>query len=356
MTTWSLDIFDLSNASVLANVPFKSLTASWVLNAPGSLEFDVNYRGGSLVHPTYDNLAMGKRIAKLSRNGAVIWGGWLNDVSASANKGVDGTVQCQCDGWWWRTRNRVVDADLIYTDGSPTSQQQIAWNIINHIQGQTDGYLGFSQGTHVGATVNRSRHYCGLTERPNAGQAVEDFTALDDGFDFEINPATRAFNTWSSQRKTDLSGSIILNSSNLMSLSWQESAREMVNVVSGIGADDCGPIISDVTDATFRGTYLRLQDIVQSDKNKKGEIDSQSREELRSRKRGIFTALAAFYEVAGPAWGTYGLGDLVTLAPDSYFSSFNKAVRVSKISLTLEPNAAASANAWYELDLTSAKD
>ena len=351
-TVWSLDLYDRAGASVLTPLPFMSLKATWQLNAPGTLEFDLQYQGT----PTYVNMSPGIRTVKLSRSATVIWGGDLSHLSANAESR---TVRGEADGWWAKARQRVIDADLIYTDTAPTSQQQIAWDIINHFQGQSNGSLSFTQGTHTGATVNRNRHYCGLTERPNAGQAVEDFTDLDDGFDFEIDPATRQFNTWSPQRKTDLTGSIILNETNLMSLDWEESTRDMANTITGLGADDCGPIADDIVDATLQATYGRLQDIVQSNRNEASEIDAQAREELRIRKRPLFTAHVAFYETAGPAWGTYALGDLVTLAPTKYFSTFNRPLRISGISLSLEAGGSHGTGTglpFYELELTNAKD
>lgn len=367
-TAWALNVYDLAGGTVLTPMPFRSLKATWQLNAPGTIEFDVVYRGGN-PQATYGSeaspaghLRPGARILKLTRNGTVVWGGYLMDLQVEAKAR---RITAQGDGWWARVRQRVIDADLIWTAATPlpaganaqAGQHAIAWAVLNHIQGQADGGLGFTDGANNGTDTFRSRHYCGATERPNAAQAVEDFTALDDGFDFEIDPATRALNTWGPQRKS--TPGITLNESNLMDLQWQDSVRDTANVISAQGTDDCGPVLDDFADSSLRAAYGRLQDIVQSNSDTQSEIDAEGREELRARKHSTFTARAAFEETAGPAWGTYSLGDLITLAPSRYFTSFSRTVRIVSISLSLESgglSGAGTGRCFYELDLTSAID
>lgn len=342
---WAVNLYDMAESGILTPMPFKSLKANWVLNGPGSIEIDLNYQGAG---PTYAQATPAKRIVKLTRNGTVVWGGYLNDLSVSSRAK---TVQAQCDGWWWRMRRRFIDLNLFYAN---VPQTTIAWDIIDKIQNQSDGDLGFIDGTHIGTVISRIREYCGQDARPNAADEVEAFSLLDDGFDWEIDPVTRAFNTWSPQRKTDHSSTIVFNESNLMDLQWEDDGRDLVNVITGIGNTDCSPYIKDQIEVTVRGEYGLMQDILQSNGNKSNpdDVDAEAREELRARQHGTVTATASFYTPDGPDWGTYGIGDLVTVNSNNGFSVWSKIMRIVEIAVSLEsPNLA-----FFEIGLSGAID
>jgi hypothetical protein len=341
VASWALRLLDLAGATVQASMPFRSLTARWVLNGPGSLEVDFR---------SSENLGgadPGLHILQLERDGTNVWSGPL--VSADVDPDAR-SVKLEADGWASILGLFVVTTNLDYV---AVNQQQVAWNLINHFQGLTQGAWGLTQGVHTGGNVTRTVSYCG-NERPNVLDEVNKWTGLDDGLDWEVDPF-KAFNTWQPQRKT--ATAIALTQSNVDELKWIKSARDLRDYITGIGSDDCGPVLADVADTTIASTYKRRQAAISGSWNTTNETTAEAREELRALKHPRFDASVVFRDGAAsaPAWGTYPLGSTLTLQDSRGYSTFGPStLRVMEISVSIE--APTSLPARVELRLGSAVD
>ncbi len=345
MATWQLDLYDrIGSTLVQADLPFRRLTARWVLNGPGALEADFR-RDDDL-----GGLVLGANELHLKRDGTTVWAGLALDADVNPDEHGDKAVKITADGLWCHLADRIVRSDLIYTG---VNQQQIAWNLIAHTQSQTNGALGFVQGTHTGANVARDRYYC-ASERPNIRDAIEDFTSFDDGFDFELDPATRAFNTWSPQRKTALG--ITLDGTVLDTMPYTASARDLRTYITGIGNNDCGPILQEASDLTLAGTYGRREASIDTQTDTASEVQAEANEELRSSKRVRHDMTITFRDgrAGTPAWGTYHPGDVLTVTDDRGFATYTKLLRISEIAVHLD-NATPTV-AHVDLVLSSAVD
>ena len=320
---WAINLYDLDGVPVLADAPVRAARFTWVLNGPGAFEADLDYETASR-----SDWARGQRIIQVVRNSVVVWGGYLWSVTGDAR---NRTVTASGEGYFSRLRHRVVTEDLSYFD---IAQETIAWGLIDHTQGQTDGALGFIQGPHVGASVLRSRDYC-ARESPNIGDEIANLASVFlDGFDYEIDPATKAFNTWCPSRGAAVA--ITLTGSDELTLSWDEDATEASSYVTAIGAGECEQLTSNVDDDTAIVMFDRLQEVVDADTDEAAEVLSVANETLRQRKLGLFRATIAWDDEFGPAWGAYGIGDTLTVTVADGFATFTQAFRIIELSAQLE--------------------
>jgi hypothetical protein len=340
---WTLDVYDRIGASLVrANLDFQALSARWVQNGAGSLEVDFD------LYANIGGALPGQNEFQLKRAGVTQWAGvWRqSDVDAKAKN-----LKITCEGIWGWARRRVVTSDLIY---SGLSQHTIAWNLLNHTQGQTFGSLGITNGTANGSPINRDRYYCAAA-RPNIGDEIEAFTQLDDGFDFEVDPATRAFNTWNPQRKS--ASGIALDGTKVDTVRYVEDTNDLETFVSAIGADDCGPVIADLNDGTQANLYGRMHAAIEPDLGSEKDLAAAGREELRSHKRPRFDATVTFREggTGAPAWSSLTLGNTLTLQDDRGYATFGPStLRMVEKAVHLDnglPNQAV-----FELVLSSAVD
>lgn len=340
MPTWSLDLYNLGGSAIATGAEFQRLAARRRLNEPGAIEIDLPWDASRT------DWAVGQREIKLTRDGTAWWGGYLWHVRGD---GRSRRVTAQGQGYLSRLRRRVMTSTLSFAD---EAQHEIAWDLIAHTQAQADGGLGFTQGTHTGGTVTRSRTYCSK-DRRNIADAIEELAAFDDGFDFDFDPTDKSFDTWAPQKKT--AQSITLTGSDELTLSWEEDSYEAASYVSAVGeaaGQDCTLPIADVSDATAATAYGRLHEVIDVDASVASEVSAAADEELRVRKAGLFRARCAFDDEFGPTFGSYGLGDTLTVNVADQFATFNRTFRILEIALELEwPD-----KAYWELELDAAVD
>lgn len=104
-------------------------------------------------------------------------------------------TQVSCLGYRELLARRMLMGALSYT---AIDQGTIAWNLIAHIQAQTGGNMGITQGTTT-TGILRDRSF---TAGQYAGQEIERLSKAADGFDWEID-ADLAFQVFHPQRGTD---------------------------------------------------------------------------------------------------------------------------------------------------------
>lgn len=344
MATWTLDAYNrVGTVLVQADLPFKALTASYGLNSGGTLEAEFSLNASGLT-----NVLVGQHELQLKRNGTVVWAGPLmqTDVDPDGHR-----VRFLAEGLLSWFASRIITSDLYY---SAVNQQTIAWNLIDHTQGQANGSLGITLGAHTGSNVTRTRAYCGIYERPNVLEELFKFTEPDDGLDFEIDPAARTFKTWQGRRGS--ASGIALTGSSVDSLTYTESARELVTYADAIGEGDCKPNVQTYTaPGSEPTTYGRRHVVEDVDHTITADILGVAKELVNAGKRPRFDATVTFREggTGAPAWGAWGVGDTLTLQDSRGYSTFGpKTLRVVDWTVNLDqglPNVPV-----FELALSSA--
>lgn len=342
MVAYTLDLRDRTGGALLkADVPFRALTARWVLNGPGSIEVEFRHDvdlGGAV---------LGTAELQLKRAGVVIWAGpWLStDVDPRGRR-----IRITGEGLWWWFRQRLVTTNLVY---SSVNQHTIAWNLLNHAQGQSFGSLGITQGTHTGANKARNKFYC-AAEAPNVAEQVEAITEYENGIDFAVNPATRVFDTWTPRRQS--ASGISLSGSTVDSLSWSEDIREVRNFVTAIGADECDSILVTASDTGLATTYGRLHGAIDAEDSDdtKGEVTEVANEGLASMRNPRFDASVTFREdgTGAPAFASLIPGNTLLLSDSRGYSTFtNKLLRMIEVAVSLDNGL--PGQAVYGLELSS---
>jgi hypothetical protein len=269
------------------------------------------------------------------RNGQREWGGYLNHVGvATPRPGVEITLHG--DGYYSRLRQRLVMSDLVY---SALNQTTIAWNLIAHTQAQTSGGLGFTNGTHHGNVVQRTRDYCAM-DRPVISSGIDELAQQLDGFDFEVDE-NGAFNTWNPRKQ--IPSTVNFTGSNAIEASYDIDSGDLASMVVYQGDDDCNPPFGSVSDSSGLTTY----GLVQSSLDTGTESWAESKNFANTL---LFLNRAPRWQVQltwssenalAPAWEDITLGSLVRFTAVRGFATFTqKLLRVVNIGATFEPGLA----------------
>lgn len=159
-----------------------------------NLQFEVGFNGPTGIRwnsPLYDSrinqttLQAGLHEVWVLRDGVVVAAGPIWDVSVSTDSKA---LTCSA-----QTLEDYLDVRLIRDiDYTTTDQVNIAWDLINTSQGYTSGWMNLYVGT-LGTGITRSISWK-TYDAKYILEAIQDFSQLDDGFDFWISPNNRQFN------------------------------------------------------------------------------------------------------------------------------------------------------------------
>jgi hypothetical protein len=323
--TWRLDIHDFNNASPQASdVKFEGASIGWALNGPGTTEIEFPLDG--LNAPSNSLLQPGKKELKWYRNNNLVWGGYLWGVDVDL---VGYTLRAFGEGYFSRLRHRVVVLDVGFTD---ENAHQIAWELIDQTQSQTNGDLNFTQGSHVGGSLPVDREYC-ANQFPNIGDSISDLASMEDTWDFYISPqmsvhTDKVFRTFNPRLGSDLSGSVEINPDNTHTLTYQIDAHWLANVIEIVGGDTCLPPAIEETHAGSQANYglmYYVEDASQFDHYR--DLVSYARERRRLHQKPRWTATATYDESHGLPFNTYDVGDIVSLTADRGYATFSQDMR-----------------------------
>jgi hypothetical protein len=309
-------------------VPFAGdEVARWgqTLNAAGALEFTLPIDACSAT-----DFAPGQRELHLYRDAgsgeSLVWGGhlWTADVRAP-------WVRFMGLGFYEAFRHREIGDDFYKQS---VEQRALAWQLIQYTQGLAYGDLGITLGSATGSPVNRTVDHC-AEERDNVADAIEDLASADNGFDFEVSP-NKVWNTYYPQRGSDLSGSVVLNTTtHIADMSYTYDATQVENEVAGIGkTGDCEPIhYLTLNDDTSKNLFGLMQGtLVRSDVRQDNTmIDDLVARRLALRKvvrQQPVIRLKPDLSALTPLAGTFGLGDDIMIQSSWGYATFTSKFRV----------------------------
>lgn len=318
----------ISDVLVLGVQEQLALRWSRALNAAGAIEFTLPIDSSGV---TPANFAVGERELHLYRNAgageSLVWTGrlWAADVRMP-------WVRFAGFGFWEDLRHREISDDFYKF---AVDQRTIAWDAINYTQTQTNGNIGITFGTATGAAViTRTIESC-AEERQLVTDLIEDMAGADDGFDFEVSP-DKSWKTWTPSRGTDLSGTVILNTTTQISdLSYTIDATKVENDVAGIGEKgDCEPITylrqtdsaSQTKFGLMQGTLSR-SDLKQDD----DMLLALTRSRLALAKIARRQPTVRCYQqmlTQSPLSGDFSLGDSITITASKGFATFSEKFRL----------------------------
>lgn len=172
----------LKDGTFCSKIPFRNLQFEVGYNGPSGIRWESPLYH-TLMTPT--NLSPGLHEVRVMRNGICTAAGPIWDMTVSTDSQ---SMTCSA-----QSLEDYLDVRLL-RDVSYATQDQtaIAWNMISTTQAYPNGDLGIVLGT-VGTGVTRSIDFK-TYDNKYILEAIQDFAEMEDGFDFWIDPATRAFN------------------------------------------------------------------------------------------------------------------------------------------------------------------
>lgn len=178
---WRVETRTRAGVSV-AQLPWSNLQFEKLFNKPSGIRCTL-----PLYHPVVQQSLITPGLHELCvrRNESIVACGPLWDVVASTDQKTLTLAGASLEDY---LDTRVVK-DATYT---AVDQTAIAWGLINASQGASGGALGITSGT-LGTGVTRSASYL-TRDGKYVLEAIQDLSEMDDGPDFWIDPATRAFN------------------------------------------------------------------------------------------------------------------------------------------------------------------
>ena len=320
-----------------AGLPYDSEYAcrwSRGIGTAGTIEFTLPIDGCDAA-----DFAPGQRELHLYRDDGrfgeqLAWAGhlWVADVRAP-------WVRFLGMGWYEALRHREMSEDFYKFNAE---QRNIAWQLIDYTQSQTDGGLGITRESAAGSSTQRTVAYC-AEERQNIAEAIEDLAAADDGFDFEVGP-DKVWRTWTPSRGSDLSGSITLDTTtSIVDMSYTADATSIENDVAGVGSKgDCEPIhFVTVLDTASRSAYGLMQATIERSDMKWDDehITALAREELALRKDiRRQPRIKCFQGLIGnsPLTGDFDLGDVIGVEASWGYATFSDTFRLLDYAVTFD--------------------
>lgn len=294
------------------------------LNDSGSIEFELPADHASVTTATF---SVGKEIHLYRNTGGgdvMVWGGhlWIADMKWP-------WVRFIGYGWFYDLTRRAAcnrRDRLVYSD---VDQFDIARDLIDKTQ--QDDPMGLQHFDFADSGVTKDLEIC-EEERMMVGDAIQDFTAEDDGFDFSISPA-KVVRFYYPRRGT--TPGITLNAASTASeLSYQRDGTTINSQVAAVGEDECGPYVEYFEDATALTNYGLLNGHVEDGTRKRKRVRGKARELLRNTKTPRYQPDVATltYLTGSPDITGYNVGDIVTVTssqgPAGTFGNFSGSFRI----------------------------
>lgn len=277
---------------------------------------------------------------------------WIYADSTLAWSGEIQTMQIQnqtltinCVGLMGYLARMGITADTTF---SATDQFTIAKSLVNTWQAQSYGNFGLVTSGIGTSGVVRDRTYL-QKDLKDVLSAVTDLANVIDGFDFWVDPTTRALTFAYPTRGTDLSASVFIDSRNVDSNTSISVSVAPGDVVSDVGLTSSAQttagaqvsLYSYRTNSTTESTFGRCWAGVSADSvSVQATLDGQGDAYLSTRAEQLLTpSLTLIPNVGlGTVPGAVHPGDSVAYAYDAGLGMQSGTFRVSKVTVAVDPN------------------
>lgn len=281
---------------------------------------------------------------KVKRNGEYLFGTHIGYVTTEMGE-TSSTISVRCFGYLNLLIDRYVTKS--YDLSENWDAVDIAWDLIETTQSQTNGDLGMSQGAQQTTTVQRERNY----DRQNVKDAIVNLTKLVTGnFDFEFT-YDRQFNTYEqigSDRHLELQ---FIYPGNIRAVSVPRDGTALYNKIyglgSGFGADQVISIQEDNDSQLNYGVHERItvfNSVVLQD-----TLDENTDGDLQQRK-GLLEIPTMTVSGEDFNLNEFGIGDRVTVQIDEhpFLATVAGIYRIEKISVSVDENEAETIKLYFD--------
>lgn len=274
----------------------------------------------------------------LDREGSRVFAGPIIGYSI----GEDGGLTLRAAGLLYYLRYMMVDADQTF---AAVEQFTIARTLVAQWQALDYGDFGLDTSAVTASGVTRDRSYLGATEEHPVLQRVSELAAVINGFDFWIDPDTRALELAYPTRGADLSGSVILDRRGItnpgadVSVAAGDLASEAVG--RSYDRDTDTLLTSTAENPTLRASFGRCA-IAETFQGitVQGTLDGHTEELLTPRGVPLFSVTPKLVPVAGAGVGDFGPGDIVTWDYDDGLGRRTETRRVASLGVSIGDDGA----------------
>ena len=320
-----------------------------VRNRAGSASFSLR-TNDDLVPEILDNIDLGdvrgtvRHCIRIRRNGVDIWSGPIWGIQGDLDAG---TIQFSCVGWLEEAQKRILWTTQDYSNsGAGTRADTIALppGLLNTINAQDPVHpLLIQPGTATGdfTAYPRNRYYpWGQTV---LGPALQELSDIEAGFDYVVDPVTRAVNlsTWDQfANRTDIKLGYSWGPNNLKNVTWQEDAAQTCNFM---GITSLGAVPVYVNDPTSEDQYGLFEELNSISNANISLLQPYGVAELVIRSRPLVTYTltpSPTLQNEGPRlFDDYQIGDKIYWsARKDHFQVLNQAIRVFGATIQLDDN------------------
>ena len=310
------------DGTLLEEIDHTNLQYAKSINEPGTITWQMN-RNDPKASRTL--LAPCERQLYILEDGTRVWGGylWTSEPTDEGNLRFGGA------DWSSILQRRYIKNTLTYDQ---VDQGAIAWDLIDYTQAQAD--LGFRRAGSFITDVKRDRTYQRYERKPIL-EALQQLSAVENGFDFEITP-DKIFHVYYPQK-----GSRTLHvfeyGKNLGGISYAIDGWDTLTEVTAIGGGrDEETLVEVATSAPAYDRYGLLQGTVSRTKDVRhpSTLRDYAREHLRLSQHPMWQPQV---DVLGddPPSGSYDVGDEVRLIAhegylevDAYFRIMTKVCQI----------------------------
>jgi hypothetical protein len=334
MAQYTYLVGNLLTGVLREEMPFGNVVWSPVLDRPGSFSATIPYN-----HPkaTRANIDPGRTVLYVVREGVIVWSGIIWTARRANGASV---VTVGAEGFLSYFRQRSIRKTLAYAH---TDQLTIGRGIIEALQSPSlypGGNIGIQVDT-VTCGVQRDRTYWWY-EYKNAGDALEELSAVQGGFDFEFASAyesgsivNRLHFFW--PKKGVRSGVVFELGTNVNALGWSIDGKALANHVDAIGSGTGATMLtSPATNTSQLGVYPLLEAQVSAkDVSVPSTLAGMAQAALAAQASADAISSIVVRSTADTQPGAFATGDQVLVRSHDGFVAIDGWYRVMAYAVTI---------------------
>lgn len=313
MPVYTYLAMDLRTGTIIAELPLTNVMFSRILNGAGDFRAELPVTSPAQLGIDLTTATEPARTVLLvDRDGVLQWAGiiWTDDFrSSQAGWPIAGLEL------WSYFRHRLISGTRTYTS---TDQLAIARDLVNYAQAKPGGNAGVAVGSET-AGVNRNRTYYG-DEYKSVAEAIEQLAAVEQGFDFSIDPTYAAgvpsfpLHLYYPRRGRPAvsTGHVFQYPGNVLEFRWPRDGTETATTcyTVGTGTDNKRPYASASTQSLIDAGYPLLENATTIlDDVSQANLTSHAIGNARARGGVIVNAELKVRADQDPVLGSYVTGD-----------------------------------------------
>ena len=300
----------------IAEFPADGVKYGFRHNRPGAISFSLPLDHAKTIQ---GNIEEGVHEVGVERDETEAWVGPVLTVDENDKAN---TLSIGGEGLMAHLRRMHITDDLTFVV-STDDQFDIARALIDHHQNKGGGNFGIDTSAVTTSGRNRDRTYQKAAQK-NVYDAIVELSEVDDGFDFDFNPATRGFDLFyprRGRRRTD----IVFDVRNIRRFNRKRDATGQAGHIIGKFADEL--IVNAQNSGAVDKYGLTQRVIVHKDVSVQQTAVDHAADALKAYK-DVPNLIVLTVNTTDPQLFTYEPGDEVKVKWDSKYDTVNEFQRL----------------------------